>query len=502
MSKEREIPSYLVPDEVARVTETLEKAGFEAYLVGGCVRDMLMGKDPEDWDIATNAEPTRVQELFPHTYYENNFGTVGVISDDTDEPSLKKIEVTTYRKEGSYSDSRRPDSVQFTSKIEEDLERRDFTMNAIALGLPGGIKDISKGHLIDPYKGHSDIKDKLIRTVLDPEKRFNEDALRILRAIRFEATLGFLIEEKTEKSIERFHMKLSEISKERIRDEFVKIVMSKRPEHGLTKLKKYNLLQFIVPELEAGDGIEQGGIHSYDVWEHSVKSLQAAADKNFPLETRLAALLHDIGKPKTRRAGGKNKKWSFFGHDVVGERVTRGTLTNLMLPKETIETVSNLVRWHMFFSDTEQITHSAVRRVIQNVGKEHIWNLIDLRICDRIGTGRPKEEPYRLRKYKAMIEEVMRDPISVGMLKIDGKGVMDVTHETPGPKIGYILNALLEEVLEDPKLNTEEYLQGRASDLSKLDDFELIALALKGKTEKQNREEEEIKKIRDKNWVE
>ncbi|PIP86249.1 hypothetical protein COW82_03060 [Candidatus Campbellbacteria bacterium CG22_combo_CG10-13_8_21_14_all_43_18] len=511
-----------IPKEVLFVTETLKMAQYEAFLVGGCVRDILMGKKPEDWDIATNAGPDKVQELFPHTFYENTFGTVGVVNDETEDESLKNIEVTTYRKEGKYSDGRRPDEIVFAKTIEEDLLRRDLTINAIALDLSPEksprakrgiapvkiltdiLKDIKpgyKGHLVDPYNGHRDIKDKLIRAVLEPSRRFSEDALRIMRAVRFATVLDFQIEPQTAEAIELLHMKLKDISKERIRDEFRKIIMSKRPKYGLIELKKFNLLQFIIPELLKAEGVKQGGIHAYDVWEHSLKTVQAGAKKGFSEEIRLAALFHDIGKPRTRRSGGKNKEWTFFGHDVVGERVTRETLSNLKYPKEMVEKVSKLVRWHMFFSDTEEITHSAVRRMVRNVGKENIWDLINLRVCDRIGTGRPKEEPYRLRKYKSMIEEVMRDPISVGMLKIDGAMVMKVTHETPGPKIGYILNALLEEVLEDPLLNKAEYLEKRAVEMSKMNSSKLIALSEKGKAEKQKREGEALEKIRDKNWV-
>jgi tRNA nucleotidyltransferase (CCA-adding enzyme) len=495
------VPKYIVPDEVTHVTSTLQKAGFEAYLVGGCVRDMVMGKTPNDWDIATNAKPEEIQGLFPHTYYENDFGTVGVVNDDTEEGSLRNIEVTTYRLESSYSDARHPDQVEFGKTIEDDLKRRDFTMNALALSLDPGIKDISKGHLVDPYGGMSDIENRTIRTVLEPEKRLSEDALRIMRAVRFMSSLNFTIETKTREAIEKLHMKLVDISKERIRDEFIKIIMSDMPEYGLTELHKLNLMQYIVPELEETVGIEQGGVHIYDVWQHSLKTLQGAADKKFPLEIRLASLFHDIGKPGTRRPGGKNKEWTFFGHDAVGARMTKKILEDLRFPKETIETVTKLVRNHMFFADTEQITLSAVRRMIRNVGKENIWDLVNLRVTDRIGNDRPKEEPYRLRKYKSMIEEVMRDPISVGMLEIGGNKVLEVTHETPGPKVGYILHALLEEVLEDPKLNTSGYLEKRAIELAKLDDFKLIALGEKGKVEKAKKEEEELKKIRDKNWV-
>jgi putative nucleotidyltransferase with HDIG domain len=219
------------------------------------------------------------------------------------------------------------------------------------------------------------------------------------------------------------------------------------------------------------------------------------------LELRISALFHDIGKPITRRISRETGEPTFYGHDVVGARMTKKILENLYFSRETIEKVVKLVRWHMFFSDTEQITLSAVRRMIANVGQENIWDLMKLRECDRIGTGRPKENPYRLRKYKAMIEEVLHDPVSVRQLKIDGNTIMKVSHETPGPKIGFILNALLEEVLENPKFNTVEYLEKRAKELMKLNLKELKSLSDKGK-EKQNQAEEKIlSEIRQKHFV-
>jgi tRNA nucleotidyltransferase (CCA-adding enzyme) len=261
------------------------------------------------------------------------------------------------------------------------------------------------------------------------------------------------------------------------------------------------LLTYVIPELENSIGIEQNKAHAFDVWTHLLKTVQHSADKKYSLHVRLAALLHDIAKPITRRWDENTKQWTFYGHEVVGSRVTKKILENLKFSRETIDKVVNLVRWHMFFSDTEKISLSAVRRLVANVGKENVWELTDLRGCDRIGTGRPKENPYRLRKYKAMIEEVMRDPISVSMLKIDGKKIMEIINISPGPKIGNILNSLLEEVLENPSLNTEEYLNNRTVELSKMSDKELKELGDKGKTKKGIEEEKEIKEIRGKHYV-
>jgi len=229
--------------------------------------------------------------------------------------------------------------------------------------------------------------------------------------------------------------------------------------------------------------------------------MQHAADKDWDFDIRLAALFHDISKPETRRWSEEKKDWTFHGHEVVGSRVTKKALEDLHFPRETIEKVTKLVRWHMFFSDPDQITLSAVRRIITNVGEENIWDLLNLRICDRIGTGRPKEQPFRFRKYKAMVEQALRDPISVKMLKTDGAHIMEQFHMKPGPKIGYVLNALLEEVLDDAKLNTEEYLDKRTKELLSLEEGELKALGEAGKERREAAEDEEIRHIMEKNHV-
>jgi tRNA nucleotidyltransferase (CCA-adding enzyme) len=485
---------YSIPANVLQIAKTLQGAGFEAYLVGGCVRDIISQKKPKDWDVTTNAKPDQIMALFPKTFYENEYGTVGVVTENIEDETLRIVEVTPYRIEGVYSDNRRPDQVTFTEKLEDDLLRRDFTINAIAY-------DISKRHLIDPYKGQSDIKDKIIRTVGNPYDRFSEDALRILRAVRFSAELGFTIAKETQDAIEKTAKTLEKIAKERIRDEFVKIVESPSPMVAIVLAHKLGVLKYVIPELENGIGIEQNGDHIYTVWEHNLRALQHAADKRWPLHVKLAALLHDISKPETRRWSDDKKDWTFYGHDVVGSRVSREILQRLKFSREMTDTVSKLVRYHLFFSDVEKITLSAVRRIVRNVGPEHVWDLMKVRACDRIGMGRPKETPYRLRKYEAMIEEAMRAPTSVGMLKLDGKRIMEVTRENPGPRIGFMLHALLEEVLDDPSLNTKEYLEKRVIELSKLPNEDLKKLGEKGKERKEEVEEKEIEEIRKRHWV-
>lgn len=482
--------SYKIPPEVSHVTKTLRDAGFEAYLVGGCVRDILQERKPKDWDATTNAKPEQIQALFAETFYENDYGTVGVVC-ETDDETLKVVEVTPYRTEGTYSDRRRPDSVSFHAKLEDDLARRDFTINAIAY-------DDAKGQLVDPYKGQQDIKDKVLRAVGDPRKRFDEDALRILRAVRLATDLGFMIEADTQAAITEKASHLKEIAMERIRDEFSKMIMSGNPMIGIVMSEKLGLLDYIAPDLKRGIGIEQNGDHIYTVWEHNLRALQHSADRGWPLHVRLASLFHDISKPETRRWSDEKKDWTFYGHDVVGRRVAKKALENLKYPKKIVEIVSTLVRYHLFFSDIEKITLSAVRRIVRNVGPENVWDLMKVRSCDRIGMGRPKETPYRLRKYESMIEEAMRAPVSVAMLKIDGAKIMDVTRETPGPRLGYILHALLEEAIDTPEYNNEEFLVKRTLELAKLSDAELKKLGEEGKERKEEEEAGEIAEIRKK----
>jgi tRNA nucleotidyltransferase (CCA-adding enzyme) len=476
-----------IPTEVFDTATKLEVAGFEAYLVGGCVRDLFRSVEPKDWDLTTNAHPEQIQAIFPEHYANNDYGTIGVKTESED-PRLKIIEITPYRAESEYSDARRPDSVTFGVSLDEDLARRDFTVNALAYR-------ITTETLVDHYGGMEDLAAKRLKTVGDAHERFNEDALRMMRAVRLASELGFVIEGATMTAIMENNLILKRISTERIAAEFLRIIASKEPLQGIVLLEKLGLLTHIIPELQEGIGCEQGGIHAYDVFEHNLRTLQAAADKNFAIHVRLAALLHDIGKPATRRTGGKNKHYTFFGHEVVGARMAKSILERLKLPRELIDTVVNLVRWHMFFSDPDQITLSAVRRTITRIGEDHIEDLLNLRVCDRIGTGRPKEQPFRFRKYKAMVDEALRDPISVKMLKINGDRIMKLSGEKPGKKLGFVLHALLEEALEDSTKNTEEYMERRALELLTLDENSLILLAEAGKRRQAEEEAQALREI-------
>ncbi len=501
-----QIDNSKIPDYVTHVTSTLEKAGFEAFLVGGSVRDLILKREVKDWDITTIAIPDQIIPLFEKTIYENTFGTVGVCVPiieegggeklDTPEVSYETkyhiVETTPYRTEAKYSDFRHPDEVKFSDNIEDDLKRRDFTINAMAYS-------VSKGQLIDLYKGQVDIKDKILKCVGNADDRFVEDALRMLRAIRFSAQLDFIVSHETMESILKNSKLLKEISAERIRDEFVKIIESPRGTQGIGLLQKLGLLKYIIPELEEGIGCEQGGAHTSDVFEHLLGALGHATDKNWPLEIRLSALFHDIGKPRSRRKGDK-KAYTFYGHEVISARIAKQIMERLKFPKKTTDLVVSLVRNHMFFSDTETITLSAVRRIVQKVGSEHVWELMQVRECDRVGM-KKKEAPYRLRKYHAMIEEVLRDPISVGQLKVDGEILIKELHMKPSPRMGWILHALLEEVLDDPKKNTKEQLLELAKSLELLDNKELKALGERGKEKKEELEDVEIKKLHAKHGV-
>jgi tRNA nucleotidyltransferase (CCA-adding enzyme) len=487
--------SFIIPNEVSRITRMLKGAGYEAYLVGGCVRDLFLGYKPKDWDVTTNAKPEEIIALFPKTFYENDFGTVGVVYEDVSDETLKIIEVTPYRTEGKYTDKRRPDTVSFDATLLDDLNRRDFTVNSIAL-------DIEKNDVVDPYSGRLDLQKGILKAVGDPNKRFEEDSLRVMRGVRLSAELGFVIEENAAIAIEKSAPLLVHIAKERIRDEFTRLIMSDQPLAGLELCKQMGIIPYIVPELVPTIGVTQNQAHAFDVWTHLLKSLQHAADKKWPLVIRLTALFHDISKPQTRRWSEEKKEWTFYGHEVVGERVTRKILKDLRFSKEIIDHVSILVRWHMFFSDTEQITLSAVRRMVSNVGKDRVWDLMNVRACDRIGTGRPKENPYRLRKYKAMVEEVLRDPVSVGMLAINGTDILNELGIKPGPRLGFILHALLELVLDEPKLNSKNHLLAEAKKLNELGDEELRSKGMEGKEKKEKEEQKILKEIRKKHWIE
>ncbi len=485
----------VIPKEVKTVIEKLGKNKFKSHIVGGCARDFLRDVRPNDWDIATNAKPEEIQKLFPNSFYKNKFFTVTVQTESKEE-ELKEIEITTYRLETKYTDKRHPEQVKFAKTIEEDLARRDFTINAIALE----VKD-SKSNIIDPFNGRKDLKDKIIKAVGNPEQRFSEDALRMMRAVRFTTSLsqGWKIESKTAQAIKKNAVWLQAISKERIRDELMKMIMNKNAADGIETLRKLGLLKYIVPELEEGYKVPQNKHHIYDCYEHSIHSLDYAAKKCFNKYVRIAALLHDIGKPHVKEGKGKNA--TFYAHEIVGAKMTAQILNRLKFSKKDIEKITKLVRYHLFYYNTDEVGESSVRRLVRQAGPENMEELLQVRMSDRIGSGVPKAEPYKLRHLKYVIEKVSQDPISTKMLKITGNDVMEILKLKPGPKIGQILDILLGYILEDPKKNKKEFLEKEIKKLGKLSEKELLSLAQKLREERQKIEMKRDEMTKKKYWV-
>lgn len=486
-----------LPAEIESILQTLQTAGFEAFVVGGSVRDLLLGRQPKDWDVTTNAKPEDIQKLFPKSFYANDFGTVTVLT-KPETSGISEVEVTTYRVDAGYSDRRHPDSVKFTSNLKEDLARRDFTVNALALAEKGkktvteDIVLIEGMAVVDPFGGLKDLHAKVIRAVGKAEERFQEDALRLMRAVRFAAQLGFDIDPETLTAIKANSKLIANVSQERIRDELVKIVMSSRPEMGLNLLRETGLLSYILPELMEGVGVEQNKHHVFTVFDHNVKSLQFAAEFDYSVEVRLAALFHDVGKPRTRRLQGDD--YTFYAHDIVGARMTEKLLKRLKFSGEMVEKITHLVRQHMFYYDVGKLTEAGVRRLLRRVGPDHFADLIKLRIAERKGSGVPKAEPYRLRHLQFMVEKVAQQAISVGQLKIDGNDLMKELGVKPGPVIGGVLNALLAEVIEEPEKNEREYLLKRAQELKDKDPKELKAMGVKAIEEEEKKQEDDIRR--------
>jgi len=501
-----------IPKEVIEVLEKIEANGFEPYIVGGCVRDLIMDRIPKDWDITTSAKPEEIQKIFPDSFYENDFGTVGVkvprfISNGPDR-EYDIVEVTTFRIESKYSDKRRPDAVKFAETLEEDLGRRDFSMNAIALRINNQSSafllraktrnsskpSFSNFEIVDLFNGQRNIKEKIIRTVGNPHERFDEDALRMMRAVRFHAELGFAIEKNTLVAVKKYAFQMKHIAQERIKEELTCIILSENPAEGIDMLHKTGLLDFVIPELEKGVGVRQNRHHIYTIYKHSLLSLKYCPSQK--LEVRLAALLHDIAKPQTKR--GEGEFATFYNHDHVGARVAKNILERLHFSNEVIKKVILLIDNHMFYYNPDEVTESSVRRLIQKVGLENMKDLMDVRIADRLGSGVPKAKPYKLRHLEYVIEKVSTDAVSVKMLKINGSDLMKELKLKPGPKIGAILDVLLSEVIEDASKNKKETLLGRARELDK-EDLEKLRKMAKVKIEE--KKEEDNKEIKSKHWV-
>lgn len=460
-----------VPQEISDIANVFHKAGYKLYLVGGSVRNMLLTdatqkKHMTDWDMTTDAPPEAMLKLFPEAFYDNAFGTVGIprkTIDESEHPGV--IEITTFRTERNYTDNRHPTDIRWGKTIEEDLSRRDFTINALALELTGAGSAIDTTNIIDLFNGKKDIQHNLIRCVGDPNKRFKEDALRLMRAIRFAAQLGFQIENETVQAIYKDASLLKNIAYERIRDELMKILASDYAYEGILLLKNTGLLEYIIPELLEGIGLSQarpGRHHKDDVFTHNVLSLRYCPSTN-PI-VRFATLIHDIGKS---RVAGKDENGFiiFYNHEIAGAKMAYEICQRLRFSKNARTKVAKLIRWHMFTVD-EHITDSAVRRFIRRIGVENVHDMMDLRVGDRLGGGTQTAESWRLKLFKKRVEqELAPAPFSIRDLAIDGNDVMKHLNIKPGRKIGEILQKLFEEVDEDMSKNTKEYLLERIKGL-------------------------------------
>jgi len=423
--------------------------GKQVYLVGGAVRDMIRGKDIHDWDLATDALPEEVTNLIRRAGGKViptgiKHGTVTVLY------KKHSAEVTTFRTESDYSDGRRPDKVKFSTDIKEDLSRRDFTMNAIALRLPDG-------ETVDPFNGADDIKAGIIRCVGNAGERFNEDGLRPLRAVRFSAQLGFEIDKTTIDAIPGALKVSAKVSWERVRDEIDKILASPVPSRAFLLMEKTGLLELFLKELAVCRGVEQKGFHKFDVLDHSLLACDYAAAKNYSHEARLAALLHDIGKPSVRKMD-ESGVWTFYRHEEIGASMCHKILRRLRYSTEVIDSVCHLVKEHMFHY-TEDWTDAAVRRFIARVGEGALEDLYRLRRADAFALAGKETEPMNLTALADRVEKVMaqKHAFTLKDLAVSGNDLMTIGIES-GKTMGIILKELLETVLDDPSQNTREKL--------------------------------------------
>lgn len=458
-----------IPKELKQMNTIFKNAGYEAYLVGGAVRDVILKKEASDWDLATNAHPEDVKRLFKKVIPTGiAHGTVTVLFMN------KEIEVTTYRADQGYSDGRHPDKITYAKTIEDDLSRRDFTMNAIAANL-------NNGKLVDPFKGKKDIKKKIIRTVGNPKDRFLEDGLRPIRALRFASQLSFCIEKDTYKAIfeKEIKDKIKSISIERFRDEFEKILKSEKPSIGLKLMEETGVLNLFIPELAECKNITQAdsrGFHQFDILDHNIYACDGAPKNK--LNVRLAALFHDIGKKDTRtesfienpNSAEKLLVIHFLKHELKSEKITRNILFRLKFPNSIIDNVCHLVKEHMFYYQSNW-TDAAVRRFIVKIGAENFEDLFDLRIADIYGMNNQKVLPNsetikNLNELTERINKVNKENTALSLkdLKINGNDLIALGVK-PGKKIGIILNQLFQTVLDDPTQNNKEKLIEIASNL-------------------------------------
>ena len=444
---------FIIPEEVKQILSSFEDKGYEIYIVGGAVRDLIMGRVITDWDFTTNTTPEQILKVIPDGYYNNQFGTVGLASKSFPKP----FEITTYRTERGYSDFRRPDTISWGKTLEEDLLRRDFTINAIALSSPKGHG--SNLEIFDPYNGQKDIDSKTIRAVGEPTERFSEDALRMMRAVRIASELGFIIEEKTFEAIKANSTLINKIARERVKDELIKIFSSPNPYEGMVMFRNSGLLAEILPEMEKAFGVDQKSPqrhHIYDVGTHSLMALKHCKSQDWV--TRFATFIHDIGKPTTYKKL-ETGVITFYNHEMVGTTIAKSIAERLRFSKKDTDKLLTLVRWHQFTVDERQ-TDSAIRRFITHVGKENIEEMLALRTGDRLGGG-ASETSWRLEEFKKRIIEVQKEPFSIKDLKIDGNDVMRELSIKPGPELGEILEKLFKEVVEKKLENEKDILLRR-----------------------------------------
>jgi len=487
-----------IPIEVKKIVSVLENKSFQAFVVGGCVRDLLRGVEPNDWDIATNANPKELEKMFPKSFSANKFGTVTVLT-SSKKDNLKEIEITTFRTEEKYTDKRHPDKVRWAKTIEEDLARRDFSINAVALKIQNPKSKIQNHEIIDPFNGQKDLEHKLIRAVGQPEDRFQEDALRLMRAVRLAAVLNFDIEKQTLSAVRKNAGLLEFISKERIRDEFLKIVMSDNPDKGIESLRETGLLKHIMPELLEGYQVGQNKHHIYEVYEHAIRSLQYGAKEGFNKYVRLAALFHDIGKPRAKEGQGADS--TFYNHEVIGAKMAAKILERLKFSGKDIEKIVKLVRYHLFYYNVGEVQESSVRRLLAKIGAENFDELVQLRMCDRIGSGCPKALPYKLRHFQYVADKLALDPIDVTTLKVGGDDIMESLKIGPGPKIGKILSVLLGKILDEPENNKKAYLKKRIKELGALNEKELERLVSRAKNKREEIVTKRDEMTKRKYWV-
>lgn len=519
------------PIQTLYILWKLQRAGFEGYIVGGSVRDLLLhSKFPEeyplnsemDFDFTTNATPEQILATLPNAFYENDFGTVSItpehlielmatdgltvnqeehvtshnlaktinlaeatkihasLQDDQSlsQPTAAKKEpdfqITTYRSEGRYSDHRRPESVSWGDTIEDDLSRRDFTINAMAVQvdvaqlneifssptLPSTVTLADALYvLIDRFHGQKDLTNYIIRTVGEPAARFEEDALRMLRAIRFSVQLNMQLTDETFAAIAGLAENIQHISWERIRDEFLKMLASRYPAEAIELLDQTGLLKFILPELLEGKGVDQGGHHTTDVWIHSLDALRTCPSKD-PI-VRFATLLHDIAKPRTFKL--VDGKITFYNHEIVGSRVARDIARRFRLSTTDIDRIFVLVRYHMFYYQPEN-TDAAIRRFMRKVGLHNMNDILDLREGDRLGSGARKTS-WRLEEMKQRMVSQLHQPFAITDLAINGTDLMTALQLQPGPEIGRILKELFEVVMDNPEKNTRDQLLAIAQTL-------------------------------------